>query len=332
MTTLENLPPETWADILDTACLDDGSTARSLSLVSRQIHHVSRSHLYYTVKVDSVSQLLKLDDQISKSIPGSMKGDGYFLKTQFLCISLPTPLFSEVYPEESFVPRHDPDDTPYRPSDDSPDSDDDNSWYTTDLSDADSDSAKDGASSYQEEDEEDGEDEQNFKEELEAELADITNDPACKNLGSVRISSLSELLNYPNFSLEGYIYRVYSAVRRLLDACASTLEVFSLYFLPWKLLSPDLFIPPLPKLHRLSIYIPGGCKWVECTAHPQTLFPSLKVLRMVDDFTIWFSESQLAWWADIVKSCPSDNLQIVTAKEVPRFVHPTPTKSRAPFS
>ncbi|KAJ2919105.1 hypothetical protein MD484_g1354, partial [Candolleomyces efflorescens] len=342
MTTLEDLLPEIWAQILDTACLDDGSTARSLSLVSRQIHYLSRSHLYYAIKVDSVPQLLKLDDQISKSIPDSMKGDGYFLKTRFLCIGSSKPLFNEAYPEETFVPEDDPDGTSYPGSsddesdsddsddasdlgssdDDSYNSEDNTSWISIDTlepdHDADSGSDDDATGRFYGQ-EEDSEDEQDLQEELEAELADITNDPACKSLGRVKISSLSELLKHPNLSsLEGLIYRVYSAIRRLLDACAETLEIFSLYFLPWKLLSPELFIPPLPKLHRLSVYVPDGCEWAEHTGHPPTLFPSLKVFRMVNN---WYHELEVAWWLDLLKSCSecsSGTLRIMTAKVVSR--------------
>ncbi|KAJ2926983.1 hypothetical protein H1R20_g10112, partial [Candolleomyces eurysporus] len=314
MITLENFQPEIWAHILDIACLDDGSTARSLSLVSRQIHHLSRSHLYYAVKVDSLSQLLKLEDQVSKSIPNSMEGNGYFLKTRFLCITLPTSFFAEAYPDESFVSERIPGDTPYRPWEDGTDSD--GSWHTADFSGVESDD--DGASRHHEQDE------QSLREELEAELADITNDPACKNLGGITISSLSDLLTHPKFSVEGFVYRAYSALRRLLEACADTLEVFSLYFNPWNMIPQELFIPPLPKLQRLSIYILRG--WLYIDQHtpqpglirPPLLFPSLKIFRMVDSFYFRFDAPKVGWWADIIKSCPDRaSIQIITGERVP---------------
>ncbi|RXW11412.1 hypothetical protein EST38_g14442, partial [Candolleomyces aberdarensis] len=311
MTTLENFQPEIWDRILDIVCLDDGSTARSLSLVSRQIHHLSRSHLYYAVKVDSVNQLLKLEDQISKSIPNSMKGNGYFLKTRFMCITLPTSFFTEAYPKESFVSERIPGDTPYRPWEDGTESDD-GSWDISSLSDVESDD--DGANSHHDQDE------QSLREELEAELADIMNDPACNNLGGTTISSLSELLTYPKFSLRDLAYRVYSALRRLLEACADTLEVFSLYFNPQTMIPQELFNLPLPKLQRLSIYILSGWLLIDQRTpqpgliRPPILFPSLKVLRMVDNFL----GLKVGWWADIVKSCPNPaNIQIVTGEQVP---------------
>jgi hypothetical protein len=311
MTILENLPPEVWANILDFACLDDGTTARSLSLVSRQTRHLSRNHLYYAVKVDSVSQLLKLEDQISISIPDSMKDNGYLLKTRFLCITLPTPFILEVYPEESYAPERIPGDTPYRPRKGGSDSDD-NSWYATDLSDAESDN---GSPHEQEE--------QSLEEELESELADITNDPARENLGpGVLVSSLSDLLTHPHYSMDRFLYRVYCALRKVLDACANTLEVFSLYFNPSRFIPPDLFVPPLPKLQRLSIYIRQSKDWIHVRRTqpgPSLLFPSLKTLRMVDSFSVWFKGMRVKWWADVVKSSPP-NIRVITGNEVPRYV------------
>ncbi|RXW11413.1 hypothetical protein EST38_g14443 [Candolleomyces aberdarensis] len=250
-----------------------------------------------------------------------MKGNGYFLKTRFLCITLPTSFFAEAYPDETFVSERIPGDTPYRPWEDGTDSD--GSWHTADFSDVESD---DGASSHHEQDE------QSLREELESELADITNDPACKDIRSATMSDLSDLLIYSNYSLDLFVHRVYSTLRRLLDACAGTLEVLSLYFNPWKFIPPNLFIPPLPKLQRLSIYIREAKEWTYTKHTPQPglsrpplLFPSLNVLRMVDSFFKFtrFGGLKAHWWADIVKSCPDTvNIQIVTGAQVLRYVPP----------
>lgn len=47
---MNRIPPELWAKIFSFACLDDGTTGRTLSLVSKYVHHVSKpSKLQSTV-------------------------------------------------------------------------------------------------------------------------------------------------------------------------------------------------------------------------------------------------------------------------------------------
>ncbi|KAJ2919111.1 hypothetical protein MD484_g1352, partial [Candolleomyces efflorescens] len=314
MPPLSDWPPEIWAHILDFACMDDGTTARSLSLVSRQYRHLSRNHLYYAVKVSSVPQLLKLDDQISKSVLSSEQRSGYSLKTRFLCISLPTPFNLAAYPEESFAPHEIPGDTSYCAEEDDSDSDD-GSCYSTESSE-DEGSVNDDAGSQQD---------QSLQEELEAELADITNDPASSggNFGPGHtVDSLSDLFTNPHYSLDCYTNSVYTSLRRLLDACADTLEIFSLYFYPWKFLPLELFVPALPKLEILSIYIrrTKDRQWVHprCSLpSPLLQFPSLTELRMIDVCFFYRIVQRELWWADVLQTCPP-NIKVITLAEAIR--------------
>ncbi|TCD63792.1 hypothetical protein EIP91_004943 [Steccherinum ochraceum] len=57
---MDTLPLELHAQILEAACVDDGSTARSLSLVSRYIREVSKPFLYQSVAVSGLDALATL--------------------------------------------------------------------------------------------------------------------------------------------------------------------------------------------------------------------------------------------------------------------------------
>ena len=57
-------PSEIWSEIYSFACIDDGTTGRSLSLVSRYIHETSRPYKYQSVAVIGPLQLLAFADMI----------------------------------------------------------------------------------------------------------------------------------------------------------------------------------------------------------------------------------------------------------------------------
>lgn len=54
---MDTLPVELHAQIFHLACTDDGTTARSLSLVSRYVHQVAEPLLYHTLNLSGYSQL-----------------------------------------------------------------------------------------------------------------------------------------------------------------------------------------------------------------------------------------------------------------------------------
>ncbi|TEB34025.1 hypothetical protein FA13DRAFT_1729486 [Coprinellus micaceus] len=83
--SVRSLPPEIWSFIFDVACLDDGFTARSLSLVSRDLHALSEGHRYYTIKISSSSQMVALERQLSESGVIAARG----LKTRFVSVTFP---------------------------------------------------------------------------------------------------------------------------------------------------------------------------------------------------------------------------------------------------
>ncbi|KAF6747351.1 hypothetical protein DFP72DRAFT_1174985 [Ephemerocybe angulata] len=104
-------PPELWTDIFNMTCLDGGYTARSLSQVSRQMRDVSFDHRYYSLKIESTSQLLKLEKNVEQ---------GLVKKTKFLCVILPIDPKEEAYPSDASLHTKDPlecgSDDDYQPS------------------------------------------------------------------------------------------------------------------------------------------------------------------------------------------------------------------------
>lgn len=98
MPCVEELPLELWNEILDLVCVDGGTTDPSLCFVSHHINENTRYHLYDSIKIDTVEQTLKLEDQISKQ-----KQDGYALlclENSVTCIILPTLKDGPLAPED----------------------------------------------------------------------------------------------------------------------------------------------------------------------------------------------------------------------------------------
>lgn len=111
----ETVPPEIWSNIFDSACTDDGFTARSLSLVSRHIRAVSQDHRYLIINISSTRQMIALENQLFQSGVISERT----LKSRFICITFPVDVVTEAYPEEPgmWEPESDSDDSDYEDSD-----------------------------------------------------------------------------------------------------------------------------------------------------------------------------------------------------------------------
>lgn len=62
---MDTLSVELHAHIFEYACMDDGSTARSLALVSRYVHAVARPFLYQSLAVRGLPQVRALTDQLA---------------------------------------------------------------------------------------------------------------------------------------------------------------------------------------------------------------------------------------------------------------------------
>lgn len=286
MPCIDDIPLELWKEILDLACLDGGTTARSLSFVSHRINEISRGHLYYSIKTDTVDQLLNLEKQMSKR-----KENGGNLVTRSLCIILPKPFMEEVFAEGSYAPEDDSEDEDYDPSLSPGGTDSEDSFASDEISIS------------------------------ASELEELYSDPDRELETYQTLSSLSDLANSTN-AIEQFEYRAFGAIRRLLEACADKLEIFSLYFKPSRLIRHDILFPPLPRLRHLSIYLAGiksYCSW-SMSRDPslENMYPSLLVLRMLGLVV------SSRWWEAIISSRPSDiTLKVVTQRVFYRNFDPT---------
>ncbi|KAF5317018.1 hypothetical protein D9611_003690 [Ephemerocybe angulata] len=297
LSQIHQCPPEIWIEIFNTACLDDGFTARSLVQVSRHMRAMSVGRLYHSIKIGTSEQLVKLETQLANRAPGSAVSGLEALKTRFLCIVLPLDVFDEAYPPDEpgvWAPEEGVEIDPnYHPLD---------SGSSEDSSTLGSDSDSDTSSTYE------GDILESEAQELLSELADIAAEEAANGPASaIKISSLSDLEFSPS-AVNRQQHRVYGAMRRILEACASTLEVFAFHYEPARgrvFLPYDIMIPPLPCLRQLSISIPHGSMIACLEREPRVdytllppLYPSLRELRLLG------RHLNSAWWESIIQSIP----------------------------
>ncbi|KAF5316862.1 hypothetical protein D9611_003687 [Ephemerocybe angulata] len=260
-------PPELWTNIFNLACLDGGYTARSLSQVSRRMRDVSFDHRYYSLKIESTSQLLKLEKNVEQSL---------VTKTKFLCVILPIDPREEAYPSDDSLLAKDPlecgSDDDYQPSVVDSDEESDTASFSSGLD-------SESSSVYEYETLEDPE-----AQELLLEIEDNRIDRRDNPNNSMFLTSLADIedCHYPVFELQ---HRIYRAIRRLLEACSATLSVLSLYHdYPKPLLLHDAFLPPLPSLVRLTITMHNHVYWLPTSEEPMQVspnFPSLLSLRLL---------------------------------------------------
>ncbi|KAF6741275.1 hypothetical protein DFP72DRAFT_292375 [Ephemerocybe angulata] len=289
-------PPELWTDIFNMACLDGGYTARSLSQVSRQMRDVSFDHRYYSLKIESTSQLLKLEKNVEQ---------GLVKKTKFLCVILPIDPREEAYPSDASLHTKDPlecgSDDDYQPSEvDSDEESDTASSYSGFNSES--------SSVYEYKPLEDPE-----VQEVLSEIEEYRKGPWVKVRDSMAFTSLSDIENcrFPVFEFQ---HRVYRALRRLLEACSTTLSVFSLYHSPRPLLPYYAFLPPLPSLAHLTITMQDYSFWPPPfdDEPPVSLnFPSLLSLRLLG--TIGFPTN---WTKDLLDALPKSHSVNILSEEI----------------
>ncbi|KAF6747354.1 hypothetical protein DFP72DRAFT_608343 [Ephemerocybe angulata] len=281
---LYSCPPEIWTEILDFASLDDGFTIRSLCQVSPFIRARSIGHLHSSVLIESSSQLLKFDEELSR-LESTCVGGKKPLRTRFLCIVLPAPMDEEAYVPSSEVGPEDE----YQPSE--PDSDE--ADETNSVS-----SESDASTSYEYEDLQEGE-----IEELVVEIGDIRKDTEENPARPLAIGDFTQL-ERSQAPKDQRQYLVYKALRRLLEACSETLETFALLFIPCVVLPHDTFIPALPRLQSLWIGMGKGTNLFHNypddrgSSAPPALFPSLR--RLTLDTTL-----DVTWFEDLLQSVPN---------------------------
>lgn len=278
---IELCPPEVWTQILDIACLDEGFTARSLSEVSRRIRVASAGYLYSSLKIESIPQLLKLEEQLLGPEDGGVPNTS--LETRFLCIVLPTTILNietrlaELGDDE--ISEYDPDGSETASTSSSKDSN------ASALYDA-----------------------KSLEEQEAAELAlevvglreDLQKDPW------YTISGYTDLVDSWPHLMDQHLCRVYKAIRRLLEACSTALEVLTLYHYPGPHLPHDMYMPRLPRLRHLSIgFPPSNRTYLKMTRNLQPdyrtspLFPSLRVLHLAS------KNFSIDWLIHLIKTIPN---------------------------
>ncbi|KAJ7257381.1 hypothetical protein C8J57DRAFT_988191, partial [Mycena rebaudengoi] len=57
---MDTIVADIWCEVFALACTDDGRAGRALSLVSRDIHHLSKPLKYQSISVVGIRQLEKL--------------------------------------------------------------------------------------------------------------------------------------------------------------------------------------------------------------------------------------------------------------------------------
>ncbi|KAF8170893.1 hypothetical protein K438DRAFT_1613589, partial [Mycena galopus ATCC 62051] len=57
---MDTIVADIWSEVFALACTDDGRAGRALSLVSRDIHHLSKPLKYQSISVVGIRQLEKL--------------------------------------------------------------------------------------------------------------------------------------------------------------------------------------------------------------------------------------------------------------------------------
>lgn len=307
-----SIPPEIWNEIFNLACRDDGTTAISLSQVSRRIRALSEQQRYLSVQIKSTSQLFKLQDTLTSKGKLDMTIPQSSLRTRFLCVVLPESTMEQAYPEDSFAPEDDPEDQSWR-----------GCRFSREDADPDEEisSSGEGSSTSEEFDSDDSEFEyepvtNGSDGELNTEIADLQHDALrAKTPPMLTIKDLSELQDTPTASSQ-YEYRVFSAIRRLLEACCTVLEAFTLWFCPKCLIPLELLVPRLPSLKHLSIGVESAT-WTlarspKAGQAPAQLFPALCRLRMFAKYT---PRRSIAWWKDVVQLAAgrSETVKITTS-------------------
>ncbi|KAJ3527749.1 hypothetical protein NMY22_g9668 [Coprinellus aureogranulatus] len=283
------LPLEIWKDIFNLACVGDGTTSISLSKVSRSFRALSEDQRYLSVKISSTPQLLKFEETLA--LKGKLEPCGS--KTRFLCIILPESVMDLAYPEHSFAPEKDPEHQPLRnrsPSRERAESDSDSDTSMDSSEDSDDDELEYRPTTPGE------------LEELYAELHDLQQDI----LPVMNIMAIGDLADLQNLNTASGLleHKIFSAIRRILDACSETLEAFTIWFHPIRLVPFDFLVPRLPKLVYLSIGVHDylNCKPMDRSAEaeqpPENLFPSLLRLRL---FTKSMRGRSGTWWKNIIE-------------------------------
>ncbi|KAF5329211.1 hypothetical protein D9611_013224 [Ephemerocybe angulata] len=250
---LPHLPFELWLRIFDNACQDDGTTSRSLSETNRYLREVSRFHRYHSVVVTGWRQLLAFEEHMS-SVPEELRG----IRNLYVDIE---ELYSVAYPPESWGPEvQDPDlDAGPRPPDldwgraltSGDEGDGGDSEYESESESDDGSDAWSGVATYEHAELSDGE-EEDLVLDLAALLEEKAQEEDSPKQTIITGQDLSHLgsTNTPLAQLE---FKVYSALRRLLESTGHWMRILTLCWVPFSSFHLEAILPSLPKLKYLAM-------------------------------------------------------------------------------
>lgn len=334
MACLPDLPLEIWLQIFEFACADEGVTSRSLSQTSRYLREASKSFRYYSVAIKGWRQLLAFEEQFTTA-----PFDSRFLV--HLYVHIPE-LYTDAYPPESWFEDEESDvDSTYIPSDEEDEEDDEQS-KSEDVPVTETLEEQEGGGStggkrplQQDEAQSDTSDEDLDLEELEelaledpdpspSEIEDFNSEGAdiCtsqgQNIPPIHGQDLY-MLKDTHLRLARLEYQVFSALRRVLEASAHSLQTFTLCWSPSASLYLEAVIPPLPALRYLAILkdtipqedsAPVRYKYhLKRVSPAPILFPALEELKISTRST----KKHFAWDDDAFNGLLSAPLKSVSA-------------------
>ncbi|KAF6762478.1 hypothetical protein DFP72DRAFT_559030 [Ephemerocybe angulata] len=254
-------PREIWRAIIDFVFFDDpnGATLRSASEASRALRDLTYAHRHQSVILDGWEKLLSFEAYFC-TLPTKQR------RLVNLYVHLPE-MYLDAYPKGRQATLEDPDNADW----------DDPSVYVGE--DSDGEESEDGDVEFSSISKEE-------QAELAQEVEDLNED--AQDYSGYHGQDLSQLAL--DQSVLGRLeYKVFSALRRLLEASATTLSVLTLCWCRSSHIYTEAVIPVLPNLRSLAIHTMYGKYKANSTAPlhrsiaTPVLFPSLERLRIHSD-------------------------------------------------
>ena len=298
-------PVELWLDILPLACQDDGTVGVSLSCTSRGLRSISKPYRYQSVQIKGWRQLLLFEKHFSQVPDDEQRIVNLYVDLEHV-LEAGYPGAPMWAPENS-----DSDDESYLPSED-------------EAGDIDEAEGLDGSYSEGEDTESrdrDMEEEIEFapiseteRSELEDDLHNRRRTRGCHSLflDALEIQTFVDLQRSVNIQSRQAEGHAYAALRRLLEACANSLEFLTLCWSPATCFMGEELFPKMHVLRSLVCWTPrtesrsGPLPFMgtgRIGLRPSALdtdkyritrglalFPSLRRLEFSRQFDIWFSE------------------------------------------
>ena len=224
-------PVEIWHLIFSLACTDDGSTGRSLSLVSTYFRDISAPFKYQSIAITHWSKIIAFSQFFFK-LPASQK------KTLFLFVHHPLPFLDCAKPTYQSSEESDIHDKSALPE-----CNDGDDLIASDC-DSESTSGSDDSRDLEFEGSFDDDEEREILEDVE--YLEAVRDGRLPHEGT-RDDSVrdSEILDF--------FYNVLQAFRAVLREISSTLRILAVYWRSFKPLQIHQILPPLPRLVELHI-------------------------------------------------------------------------------